>query len=136
MAKMQQCHDKISQKNLVAFSISDEDFEILEFLGDAVIAYEVTKSLVNIYGKVVGPGTLTPMKHACVSNKTLASLFDLLDLGKLVKCNIEGRREKVKADIVEAMIGELSRRDDTESQVIIHFIVSALVFVGSTNLPA
>lgn len=134
MAKMQQCHQRINQQDLRALSIADDDFEILEFLGDAVIAYEVTNNLVNIYGKVLGPGTLTPMKHACISNKTLASLFDLLELDKLVKSNLDGRREKVKADIVEAIVGELSKkREDPEARVIIRTIVSALVFLGSTT---
>ena len=74
--------------------------------------------LVDSLGAFGGPPVLTATRQNSEQNLTLALIFDEIGLARLMtSCppNWSGNRWKVKADIVEAIIGELAdklRRSD------------------------
>jgi ribonuclease-3 len=85
-------------------SFSPNNYERLEFLGDAVLDFVVK---VHVFNKIDGTsGDLTNAKIKYVRNDYLTDIFDYLELESFVisKCQITS---SIKADIVESIIGAI-----------------------------
>ena len=90
----------------------EDDYEALEFLGDAVlgliVADEVVRRMPNL-----GPGDYTQMRAAVVNQKTLAQVARRLQLGSYIHLGsgeekMGGReRDSLLADCFEAFLGAL-----------------------------
>ena len=56
----------------------------------------------------MNPGLLTSLRKSCICNNTLAVIFDMIGLHHLLKVQTTPLSLKMKADIIEAVIGELN----------------------------
>lgn len=85
-------------------------YETLEFLGDAVLGFIVTKHLYDTY-RSEQEGFLTKVRTKLVRGKTLSDVARKLDLGSMVLMDDKGMRhewfknEKILEDVLEAFIG-------------------------------
>eukprot|EP01117_Protostelium_nocturnum_P019866 TRINITY_DN8715_c0_g1_i1.p1 TRINITY_DN8715_c0_g1~~TRINITY_DN8715_c0_g1_i1.p1 ORF type:complete len:304 (+),score=97.58 TRINITY_DN8715_c0_g1_i1:118-1029(+) len=88
---------------------SISEFQILEFYGDAVLNQRVSLFLMQTR-RFMGPGGLTRLRSECVCNVNLARVYDKLRIGELMseECHPKPSGVKDKADVMEAIIGELS----------------------------
>ncbi|KAJ9543909.1 hypothetical protein OSB04_023616 [Centaurea solstitialis] len=64
-------HPRRKNNKLMKSSKNDDDYERLEFFGDAVLYFLVAMMYYRLYPKLP-PGQLTDLRYASVSNKTLA----------------------------------------------------------------
>lgn len=93
------------------------DYERLEFLGDAVLQYHVSRYLFDLYPDMP-EGNLTTLRSKLVREESLARFARELNLGELIylgtgEINNGGRdRNSLLADVFEAFIGAL--RLDTD----------------------
>lgn len=85
-------------------------YETLEFLGDAVLGFIVTKYLFDSY-QTEQEGFLTKVRTKIVRGRTLADISRKLGLGSMVLMDDKGMRnewfknEKILEDVFEAFIG-------------------------------
>ena len=90
--------------------LKNHDYERLEFLGDAVLQYHVSRHLFDLYPDLP-EGRLTKLWAKLVREESLARFARELNLGTLIflgagEINNGGRdRDSVLADIFEALIG-------------------------------
>ena len=90
--------------------LKNHDYERLEFLGDAVLQYHVSRHIYDLYPDLP-EGRLTKLRAKLVREESLARFARELDLGSLIflgagELNNGGRdRDSVLADIFEAFIG-------------------------------
>ncbi|MBD3353036.1 MAG: hypothetical protein GF364_16265 [Candidatus Lokiarchaeota archaeon] len=78
----------------------DDDYERLEFLGDAVLDLVVSDKL---YNRVpLSEGNLTVLRSRMVNEKTLGDLFDALKMKPFVRSALPKLSQKVKCDILES----------------------------------
>ncbi len=90
--------------------LKNHDYERLEFLGDAVLQYHVSRHLFDLYPDLP-EGRLTKLRAKLVREESLARFARELNLGTLIflgagEINNGGRdRDSVLADIFEALIG-------------------------------
>lgn len=77
-----------------------DDYQRLEFLGDAVIDIIVSDKFYNMghYPE----GDLTELRSLIVKEKPLAELFDRMQMSSLVRCAGVVHSPKMKSDVVEA----------------------------------
>jgi len=89
-------------------------FDILEWLGDAILHLELTNDLITSRSYLLGVGGMTPMRINAEQRLTLARIFDDLRLARFVRrCPPGGWNSdlwKCKGDFVEAIMGELADR--------------------------
>lgn len=100
-----------------------ENNEILEFIGDQVLSFYVVKIISKSYGALnsdceylfrVRENRFNSLKQEFVSNETLAGVIDKWDIvkylivGKSDFLNEIDKQLKVKADLVEAIIGAIA----------------------------
>ena len=100
-----------------------ENGEILEFIGDQVLSYCVTKKIAARYGAFnkhgeyefrVRENAFAALKQELVNNKALAGIVDGWDLmqyvvaGKSDHINRIDEQEKVKADLFESILGAIA----------------------------
>ncbi|MBO5454231.1 MAG: hypothetical protein J6A69_09750 [Clostridia bacterium] len=115
--------------------------EIFEFIGDQVLSYFVVKivsercgslSLTEDYTFRIGENQFSLIKQALVSNETLAKIIDDWDISKyllLGKSDIKNdvtNEPKVKADLLEAIIGALAVESNWNSEILEVAISNAL----------
>ena len=109
--------------------------ENLEFIGDTILAYHVVRHLVKHYGAVHSDNEgsyylfrahekdLASLKSAIVSNRTLAEIIDTWDLCRFLivgKSDIDNqvdKQEKIKADLLEAIIGAYAVQVNWDQEV-------------------
>eukprot|EP01116_Phalansterium_solitarium_P011161 TRINITY_DN26775_c0_g2_i1.p1 TRINITY_DN26775_c0_g2~~TRINITY_DN26775_c0_g2_i1.p1 ORF type:complete len:357 (-),score=36.32 TRINITY_DN26775_c0_g2_i1:90-1160(-) len=88
------------------------DFEILEFYGDSVLSERCAYFMLQTR-RFMNPHLLSSLRTECIKNDNLAAIFDRLQLAELPMASTARPHEpyepplKGKADVVEAMIGEL-----------------------------
>lgn len=86
------------------------DYERLEFMGDAVVEIWVSKKLF-LHKPEISEGNMTTMRAQLVCEKTLASFLKKLGLQKFIRLGVGEEkshardRESLLADIFEAFIG-------------------------------
>ena len=78
-----------------------EDYERLEFLGDAIIDIIVSDKFYNM-GQY-SEGELTELRSLLVKEKPLAEIFDKMDMSTLVKHAAPALTSSMKSDVVEAV---------------------------------
>jgi ribonuclease-3 len=89
-----------------------ESFETLEFIGDSVLGFVITKFLFDQY-ESRQEGFLTKARTKLVRGETLASIATKLGLDKLVIMDEKGMRNgwnnnpKILEDVFEALIGAI-----------------------------
>ena len=92
--------------------LKNHDYERLEFLGDAVLQYHVSRYLFDLY-PTMPEGRLTKLRSKLVREESLARFARELDLGAYIylgagENNNGGRdRDSVLADIFEAFMGAI-----------------------------
>jgi len=92
--------------------LKNHDYERLEFLGDAVLQYHVSRYLFDLY-TTMPEGRLTKLRSKLVREESLARFARELDLGTYIylgagEINNGGRdRDSVLADIFEAFMGAI-----------------------------
>ena len=92
--------------------LKNHDYERLEFLGDAVLQYHVSRYLFDLY-PTMPEGRLTKLRSKLVREESLARFARELDLGVYIylgagEINNGGRdRDSVLADIFEAFMGAI-----------------------------
>ncbi|MBQ7638768.1 MAG: hypothetical protein IJS90_07705 [Clostridia bacterium] len=102
---------------------SNENFE---YIGDTVIGYYVVKKLYDYYGAIHSDDEncyytfrshekdFTVLKSVIVSNKSLAAVIDEWNVSQYLivgQCDIDNevdRQEKIKADLLESIIGAIA----------------------------
>lgn len=83
----------------------EEDYERLEFLGDAVLDLVAAQALVEESG-TASEGAMTERRKQYVSNEVLAHVFDHFKLATLIRAAVNYAPSlKDKADVVEALFG-------------------------------
>ena len=89
-----------------------ESFETLEFIGDSVLGFVITKYLFDRYENKQ-EGILTKARTKLVRGETLAHIANHLGLGKYVIMDEKGMRNnwntnvKILEDVFEALVGAL-----------------------------
>eukprot|EP01087_Luapelamoeba_hula_P003232 TRINITY_DN1302_c0_g1_i1.p1 TRINITY_DN1302_c0_g1~~TRINITY_DN1302_c0_g1_i1.p1 ORF type:complete len:567 (+),score=116.39 TRINITY_DN1302_c0_g1_i1:353-2053(+) len=86
---------------------NDSTFEILEFYGDSVL-YERISFFLMQTRRFMSPHLLTKLRSAVIQNRNLALCFETLNLVGLFEKGKAPTVMKGRADVVEAMLGELS----------------------------
>ena len=107
--------------------------EIFEFIGDQVLSYYVVKivsercgafSLTDNYTFRIRENRFTQIKQALVNNETLAKIVDEWDIAKcllLSRSDIKNevaKEPKVKADLLEAVIGAIAVESNWDTKVL------------------
>lgn len=100
-----------------------ESNEVLEFLGDRVLDYIVTKKMLEKYSPIkkddyfkseYSEGFYTELKKTIVNGKTLSKKIEELDLNKYLIVNKSDKQgnvineDSVKEDLFEALIGAIT----------------------------
>jgi len=78
-----------------------EDYQRLEFLGDAVIDIIVSDKFYNL-GQY-SEGDLTELRSLLVKEKPLSEIFDRMQMSSLIRCAGVSLSHKMKSDVVEAL---------------------------------
>jgi len=129
LTAMDKCEDTLLQKlrqlkemKILNHSLTPKDkasdFEILEFYGDAVMLERISHHLLQSK-RFMNPGLLTKMRQACICNVNLINCYDKLELVKLLDNHIV-LVAKEKADLLEAVIGELAEALKDQSAYATH----------------
>ncbi len=110
-----------------------EDYERLEFLGDAVLEMVSSQFLFHTYPKL-SEGELTKMRASMVCEPALAFCARDLELGRFIRLGkgeeLSGGREResITSDVMEAVIGAIFLDGGIEKakEFILRFILSDL----------
>lgn len=102
--------------------------ERLEFLGDAILGFEIADVLVKRH-KSASEGELSRMRASLVKRETLAAIANELELGEFLTLGAGElrsgghRRDSILADAVEAILAAVYRDGGLdESQKLIHHL--------------
>ncbi len=81
-----------------------EDYERLEFIGDAVLGLVSAEELVTTF--IESEGVMTEKRKALVNNETLSHIFERLKMGDFLRAALKFQpSSKDKANVVEALFG-------------------------------
>jgi len=103
------------------------EFEILEFYGDSFLLERISFFLMTTR-RFMNPHLMTQFRISCVRNDNLALVFDELHFEKLLKS--VPSTLKGKADVVEAIIGELGEAESQESEAVTAPLNELLAFIA------
>ena len=87
-------------------------YETLEFMGDSVLGFVITKHLFDLYEKEQ-EGFLTKVRTKMVRGKTLCEISKVLGLDKMILMDEKGERngwntnENIMEDVFEAFVGAI-----------------------------
>jgi ribonuclease-3 len=87
-------------------------YETLEFMGDSVLGFIITKHLFDLHEKEQ-EGFLTKARTKMVRGKTLCEISKVLDLDKMILMDEKGERngwntnEHIMEDVFEAIVGAI-----------------------------
>jgi len=118
--------EELKEKELIKASIlpGTNEFEVLEFFGDACLSQTISTFIMTTR-RFMSPHLMTQLRISCIRNSNLALVFDVLRIESLLRKPPEKLEQKEKADIVEAILGELTEAD-TESA----FLNELTAFIG------
>jgi len=117
------------------------DSEVLEFIGDRVIEYQITRILVN--GTMSSdnqglnsrytPGELTILKSLIVENANLASIIEDFGLDRFIQFGQNKViQESYKSDLLESIVGAIAEDsffDENELYEIIDYLLSPRAYI-------
>lgn len=101
-----------THKSALKKYILSESFETLEFMGDSVLGFIITKMLFDKYENLQ-EGFLTKARTKLVRGNTLAHIASCLNLDKWVLMDDKGSRngwtsnDKILEDVFEALVGAI-----------------------------
>lgn len=117
------------------------DSEVLEFIGDRVIEYQITRMLVNgtmssdnqgLNSKFT-PGELTILKSLIVENRNFASIMEDFRLDQFIRLGQnEVIQESYKSDLLESIVGAIavdSFFDENELYEIVDYLLSPRAYI-------
>jgi len=119
ISPMKRCEQELSAKlhelketGLLKHSLNpvdyDNEFETLEFYGDSVL-YERISCFLMQTRRFLNPGLLTRIRNECVCNVNLIRCYDKLGVQNLMTKILDDPAPKAKADVMEAILGELTQ---------------------------
>ncbi len=104
---------QLLQRALTHRSAANENYERLEFLGDAVLEYIISNELFHRY-RHCKEGDLSRLRSTLVNGETLAGIAQQLSVGECLRLGPGElksggfRRTSILADAMEAIIGAIS----------------------------
>jgi dsRNA-specific ribonuclease len=106
---------KLKEYGVIKHSICPNlnEFEVLEFYGDSVL-YERISSFIMHTRRFMNPHLMTTLRSFIVQNRNLALCYDTLGIQTLLVNPPAEMPFKEKADVIEAIIGELAEAADEE----------------------
>ena len=102
-----------THKSVLKEDPEKKSYENLEFMGDSVLNFIVTKYLYDLYESVEHEGFLTKARTRIVRGTTLSKISEGLELWKWVIMDDKGmrnnwnRNSKIMEDVLEALIGAM-----------------------------
>ena len=106
---------QLLERALTHSSLSEKNYERLEFLGDSILDFVVGEYFFQKCND--SEGKLTVLRSHYVSENYLSSIFDKLKIAQYVRLgkSYQGEISKaIKADIVEALIGAIYLDSDLD----------------------
>jgi ribonuclease-3 len=91
----------------------NQSYDNLEFIGDSILGFIVTKYLFDMFGNVENEGFLTKARTKIVRGTTLSNISHKLELYKWIQMDEKGTRNewnknpKILEDVFEALIGAM-----------------------------
>lgn len=125
--------NQVFRRSSFAAETGENSNEIFEFIGDQVLSYYVVKlvsekcgslSLTDDYTFRIRENKFTLIKQALVNNETLAEIIDDWDISKyllLGRSDINNevvKETKVRADLLEAVIGAIAVESNWNSEIL------------------
>jgi ribonuclease-3 len=92
---------------------SKKSYDNLEFVGDSVLGFIVTKYLFDMFGDVENEGFLTKARTKIVRGTTLSTISHKLELYKWIEMDEKGiknewnKNPKILEDVFEALVGAM-----------------------------
>lgn len=133
--------NQIFRRSSFAAETGQNSNEIFEFIGDQVLSYYVVKIVSERYGSLsltddytfrIRENQFSLIKQSLVNNETLAKIIDDWDIAKyllLGKSDIKNevaRETKVKADLLEAVLGAIAIECNWDSDILETAVSKAL----------
>lgn len=133
--------DQVFRRSSFAAETGRNSNEIFEFIGDQVLSFFVVKivsekcgalSLTDGYAFRIRENRFTLIKQALVSNEALAKIIDEWDIAKyllLGKSDIKNevtKETKIKADLLEAVIGAIAIDSNWDFRILENAVMMSL----------
>lgn len=133
--------NQVFRRSSFAAETGENSNEIFEFIGDQVLSYYVVKlvsekcgslGLTDDYTFRIRENKFTLIKQALVNNETLAEIIDDWDISKyllLGRSDIKNevvKETKVRADLLEAVIGAIAVESNWNSEILETAVSKAL----------
>ena len=140
--------DQIFRRSSFAAETGQNNNEIFEFIGDQVLSFYVVKiiskrcgslSLTNDYIFRIRENRFTLIKQALVNNDTLAKITDDWDIARYLLLGTSDihnevvKEPKVKADLLEAIIGAIAVESNWDSEILEVAVSKALRIEETMN---
>jgi hypothetical protein len=111
------------------FLLESNEFEVLEFYGDAYL-YERVSYFIMTTRRFMDPNLMTKLRCSCIKNANLATVFEQLKLSELLEPSPLGLTLKSKADILEAIIGELAEDSSSGAEDLLSQLIAYIAYMG------
>jgi dsRNA-specific ribonuclease len=111
------------------FLSESNEFEVLEFYGDAYL-YERVSYFIMTTRRFMDPNLMTKLRCSCIKNANLATVFEQLKLAELLEPSPLGLTLKSKADILEAIIGELAEDSSSGAEDLLSALIAYIAYMG------
>jgi dsRNA-specific ribonuclease len=134
----EKCQQRLLQKLLElkkqnvlrrCFLLESNEFEVLEFYGDAYL-YERVSYFIMTTRRFMDPNLMTKLRCSCIKNANLAAVFEQLKLAELLEPSPVALTLKSKADILEAIIGELAEDSSSVAEDLLSALIAYIAYMG------
>ncbi|EGC30110.1 hypothetical protein DICPUDRAFT_83923 [Dictyostelium purpureum] len=110
-----------------------DKFQVSEFHGDVTLSYQISTFLLN-YKPFFTPHLLTELRSLSSSNQILSDFFKLFEIQTFISTEeVQEYSTKSRADVIEAMISELSQSSDPDAQLLLKSIIGFLIGWGERD---
>ena len=99
-------YEQVFRKVFVAEDVSDENYEDLEFAGDAAYKSSLTFQLILVHG-VKNKAVSTALRHHFEKTKAMANLAAIFHMEPIIRTNGSKRAEALSEDVCEAVMGAM-----------------------------
>jgi len=122
---------ELKKQNILrrCFLLDSNEFEVLEFYGDAYL-YERVSYFIMTTRRFMDPNLMTKLRCSCIKNANLAAVFEQLKLFELFESAPVNLPLKSKADILEAIIGELAEEGSSVSEDLLTELIAYIAYMG------